>query len=374
MGDTSDLELTWRTVMISMACLPLLICAVILLFRKIERSPSIYLALFLLAIILAVGPQIIGYAGFYDKWPGLTFFPLFSTELLLGPLIYLHADRLMRGGALGWRKFLLAPGILQLIYYTIIYFRWDNHLDKWAYNGKYHAPYILPVENILTVAFMIVALIAIWRLIKTYRAHLDATSSAAMDYDPIWLRNLIVALVISSLIFGGLEIADTFMRVSYNAAFPFQVLAILVIAWIAIEAVWRLNHNFPKLSGQKDNPNPTLDTRTQDCAINGEKLREKVIAENWHLEPRLSIRQVAARMGTNETYISRALNQGLGKSFNTFINGLRVDHAKSLIQSNDGSFLNIAFDSGFNSKATFNRVFRQQTGQTPTQFKKSQNP
>lgn len=374
MGGTSDLELTWRTVMISMACLPLLICAVILFFRKIERSPSIYLALFLLAIILAVGPQIIGYAGFYDKWPGLTFFPLFSTELLLGPLIYLHADRLMRGGALGWRKFLLVPGILQLIYYTIIYFRWDNHLDKWAYNGKYHAPYILPVENILTVAFMIVALIAIWRLMKTYRAHLDATSSAAMDYDPIWLRNLIVALVISSLIFGGLEIADTFMRVSYNAAFPFQVLAILVIAWIAIEAVWRLNHNFPKLSGQKDNPNPSLETRAQDCAINGEKLREKVIAENWHLEPRLSIRQVAARMGTNETYISRALNQGLGKSFNTFINGLRVDHAKSLIQSNDGSFLNIAFDSGFNSKATFNRVFRQQTGQTPTQFKKSQNP
>ena len=167
MGDTSDLELTWRTVMISMACLPLLICAFVLFFRKVERPASIYLALFLLAIILAVGPQIIGYAGFYDRWPGLTFFPLFSTELLLGPLIYLHADRLMRGGALGWRKLLLVPGILQLIYYTIIYFRWDNHLDKWAYNGKYHAPYILPVENILTVAFMIMALIAIWRLIKT---------------------------------------------------------------------------------------------------------------------------------------------------------------------------------------------------------------
>jgi len=373
MDDSLALYLSWRTVMMSMACLPLLICAFLLLFRKIEKPASLYLALFLIATVLAVGPQIIGYAGFYDKWPGLTFFPLFSTELLLGALIYLHADRLMRGGPLEWRKYLLLPGIIQLLYYTVIYFRWDDHLDKWAYNDKFHAPYVLPFENVLTVIFMVLALIAIWRLIKTYRAHLEATSSAALDYDPIWLRNLIVALIISSLIIGGLELADTFRRVSYNAAFPFQVLAILVIAWIAVEAVWRLNYQFPKLSAKATKLNSNQESDTQNWIKNGEALREKVIAESWHLEPRLSIREVAARMGTNETYLSRTLNQGLGQSFNGFINSLRVDHAKDLLRKGNSSILTTAYNSGFNSKATFNRVFKDIAGTTPSAFKTSQN-
>lgn len=195
-----------------------------------------------------------------------------------------------------------------------------------------------------------------------------------MDYDPIWLRNLVVALVISSLIFGGLEIADTFMRVSYNAAFPFQVLAILVIAWIAVEAVWRVNHNFPKLSSETTDRKTYSETSSQDWASSGQKLREKVMVESWHLEPRLSIREVAARMGTNETYLSRTLNQGLGQSFNGFINTLRVDHAKNLLRKGDRSVLNVAYDSGFNSKATFNRVFKDISGTTPSAFRTSQNP
>jgi len=373
MEDNSSLVLGWRSVMMGMACLPLLICAVILLFRKTETHASRYLALFLLAAILAVGPQIIGYAGFYNQWPGLTFFPLFSTELLIGPLIYLHADQIMRGGPLGWRKYLLLPGIVQFIYYTFIFFRWDNHLDKWAYNDKFHAPYIIPTENILTVVFIVLGLLAIWRLIKTYRAHLNATSSAALDYDPIWLRNLIVALTLSSLLFAGLELTDTFMRVSYNTAFPVQVLAILIIAWIAIEAVWRLNQDYPKLSFNKI-PQTDTGSTEQDWRENADRLKKRVISEAWHLEPRLSIRDVAMRMGTNETYLSRTLNQGMGQSFNRFINDLRVDHAKSLLSADNTSILTIAYDSGFNSKATFNRVFKEIAGTTPSAFKTSQKP
>lgn len=358
--------------MMGMACLPVLICGLILIFRRTEKPACLYLGLFFLAAILAVGPQIIGYAGFYDRWPGLTYFPLFSTELLLGPLVYLHADRLMRGGALGWRKYLLLPGLLQLIYYTVIFFRWDNHLDKWAYNAKYHAPYILPVENILTVALMGFALFAIYKLIKRYRAFLDATSSQAMDYDPVWLRNLFIGLLLAGGLFASLELISTFIYVGYDAAFPVQVAAILVLAWIAIESVWRLNKAFPKLSATPSPEAPV--SPDKDWAAQAQALRSRVSDEKWYLEPGLTIRDVAARMGSNETYISRALNQGQGESFNTFINGLRINHAKDLIQTQSGSLLTIAFDSGFNSKATFNRVFKIQTGQTPSQFKTSQSP
>jgi transcriptional regulator GlxA family with amidase domain len=53
---------------------------------------------------------------------------------------------------------------------------------------------------------------------------------------------------------------------------------------------------------------------------------------------------------------------------------LRVEHAKCLITEDSLSLLDVASAAGFNSKATFNRVFRDIAGQTPSQFKKSQNP
>lgn len=374
MGDTSNLGLGWRTVMMGMACLPIIICAAFLLRRRVEKSASNYLAFFLIAAVLAVGPQIIGYAGFYDVWPGLTFFPLFATELWLGPLIYLHADKLMRGGPLGWRKYLLVPGIVQTIYYCWAFFTLGDYKAKWAYNGEIHAPYILPAENILTVALFLFTIIAIWKMVKRYRSHLDQTSSAALDYDPVWLRNLIIALILAGSVLAALELADTFMNVSYNAAFPFQVMSMLVIAWIAIEAVWRLNQFFPKMSPGQIKPPLPKNEGGQNWSENAALLKKQIIDNNWHLEPRLSVRDVASRMGTNETYLSRTLNQGLGQSFNTFINGLRVEHAKNLLQGPKDSVLNIAFDSGFNSKATFNRVFRDIAGQTPTQYKTSQLP
>jgi len=369
MGEETNLVLGWRTVMMGMACLPILICAVLLFFKKIEIPACRYLALFFIAAVLAVGPQIIGYAGFYNRWPNLTYFPLFSTELWLGPLIYLHADRLLRGGTLGWRKLLFLPGIIQAVYYTFIFFKWDNHLDKWAYNSTYHAPYILPLENLLTIGLMIFAVLAIWRLTKKYRHHLEQTQSAALEYDPTWLRNFIIALLLAGGVFSGLELADTVATISYDTAFPFQVISILIVTWIAIESVWRLSKPFPKTSSMAIEQT----TEAKDWSHEAKILKEKIKSEGWYLEAGLSIRDVSSRMATNESYVSRSLNQGSGQSFNQFINGLRIEHAKTLINDGGTSILNIAYDSGFNSKATFNRVFKNKTGQTPSQFKSSQN-
>lgn len=374
MGDIANLTLGWRTVMMGMICLPILICAIILGFRQIEKSASRFLAAFLLAAVLAVGPQIIGYAGFYNVWPGLTYFPLFYTELWLGPLIYLHANRLMRGGPLGWRKYLLLPGLVQIGYYVWAFFGLGDYQAKWAYNKAVHHPYIFPIEKIVGVGLMVFAMIAIWRLVRFYRSYLDQTSSAALEFNPVWLRNLILGLLIGGGIFAGLELISALRPVSYDAAFPFQVLTMLVMAWIAIDAVWRLAKSFPKMAGHASGQNETASESSRDWAKEGRQLQAAVLSNEWFLEPRLSIRDLAARMGTNESYLSRALNQGLGQSFNRFINGLRVAHAKKLLKECDTSLLSIAYDSGFNSKATFNRVFREIAGQTPSLYKKSQNP
>lgn len=75
-------------------------------------------------------------------------------------------------------------------------------------------------------------------------------------------------------------------------------------------------------------------------------------------------------------HITQVLNENLNKNFNTFINEYRVEYAKKLIKSSkyeSWSFLSISFESGFNSKATFNTFFKKYTGMTPSEFKKDES-
>jgi len=367
--DDAQIVIGWRSALIFAVCLPILISAVILMFRRTERRANIFLGLALIASVWSLGPQIIGFANAYTVWPGLTFFP-FNSELLIPPLIYFHAHALMTKEPLGWRKFLLLPGILALLYYLSAYLFLGDYENKWAFTRELHSPII---EPILISVTLIMALTCLWltiSLIRHYRSFLRQTESAARDFDPVWLIWGFGLLALAGMIWFSLGLISLINPdISYRAAYPFQLAVIMIFAALGFSAISRINETFPKIAAADDGisaPSPS----ERDWKADGETLTQSVLSNRWFLEPRLSIRDVASRMGTNETYVSRALNLGIGKTFNRFINELRVEHAKALIQSRNDNFLTIAMDSGFNSKATFNRVFRDIAGETPSTFKK----
>lgn len=363
--------LNWRSVMMGMVVLLTILCGLVLFLRRTEPKASLYFGLFLVLGALSMGPQVIGYAGAYEVAPWLTFLPVFYTETFIGPLLIAHAHALMTGGHLGWRKWVFAPGVLFSLYYTYAFAGLNGglfaHESKWAFNNAVHEPYIVPIESLVGFGLILVALITIWRQRREYLAFLDRTESAARDYDPIWLRNLIIAVGFGALIYGGLELATQLTDMSYDTAFPFQVALMGVFAWIGLDAAWRLTKSFPKSTARR----PTTDPAPIERDGWASRLQGAMEAERWYLEPRLSIRDVARRLGTNESYISRALNSDIGQSFNAYVNSLRVEHAKNRMRDSRDPLLQIAMDSGFNSKATFNRVFRELSGQTPSQFRKS---
>jgi AraC-like DNA-binding protein len=384
MGDTSNLVLSWRTVMMAMVCLPILICVVILCTKKIEKKASVALACLLFAVVLSVMPQIIGFAYFYRVWPELTFFP-FATQLWFGPLLYIHAHLLLKSEALTWRKWLLLPGVLQTTYYTAAFFLLGNYEDKWEFSRNIHSVYVAPFEGVLAIALLGFALYKIWRLYYRYETYIFDTESIAIEFQPVWLKRIIIVVLIGGGLFAAIEISSIFVRLSYTATFPIQVLIIMSVAWLGIEAVWRLNQPFPKLPvhatavidehlSRPKNKTESIDARVADLSAivleQAQNINELVSTQHWFLEPRFSLKELAKRMASNEAYISKAINQGLNTSFNHYINGLRVNHAQTLIQSTSLPLLTIALDSGFNSKATFNRVFKDICGVTPSQFKK----
>ena len=73
--------------------------------------------------------------------------------------------------------------------------------------------------------------------------------------------------------------------------------------------------------------------------------------------------------------MSLAINEGLKKNFYDLVNGYRVEEAKRLLvdpNSNNYTVLSIGFEAGFNSKTTFNTVFKKFTGLTPTAYREMQ--
>lgn len=92
-------------------------------------------------------------------------------------------------------------------------------------------------------------------------------------------------------------------------------------------------------------------------------------------EPELTLQQLAGQLELHSYLVSQALNDGLKKNFYDLINGRRVEEAKRLLlnpKNQNYTILSVGFEAGFNSKTTFNTVFKKFTGLTPTEYRDKQ--
>ena len=84
------------------------------------------------------------------------------------------------------------------------------------------------------------------------------------------------------------------------------------------------------------------------------------------LQPQLTITDVADRMGTNKTYISRLVNNSYHMPFPDLINALRVDYTQRyLINHHNATQVEVAKACGFSSASALNNTFKKVTGMTP---------
>lgn len=92
------------------------------------------------------------------------------------------------------------------------------------------------------------------------------------------------------------------------------------------------------------------------------------------LDEDLALASLSAILEVPDKKLSTLLNQNMGTSFYDYINGHRVEEFKSRLatpDSNTYTLLAIAYDCGFKSKSSFNRVFKNTTGLSPSEYQKS---
>lgn len=127
--------------------------------------------------------------------------------------------------------------------------------------------------------------------------------------------------------------------------------------------------------------NPVEDKATKKYSSSGlnpeaadlihEKLTRCMKEEHLFTEPELSLSMLAAKLEVHPNYLSQVINAKEGKSFFDYINFLRVEEFKRLVElpgQEQFTLMSIAMDCGFNSKSSFNKNFKKIMGQSPTEY------
>lgn len=112
----------------------------------------------------------------------------------------------------------------------------------------------------------------------------------------------------------------------------------------------------------------------EELSLYIERLTTLMEEDELYLNPDLSLRLLAEYMNLSANQLSHVLNEGVQKSYTSFINSYRLDYFKKRLLKEDAHQLTIlamAYDSGFNSKTVFNTFFKKEEGITPRAYWKA---
>ncbi len=343
-----------------------LVVAGLLLTAQRNRPANRMLAALLIALSLSLGPDIIGFAGFYDRWPWLSFAP-FDIGLLPGPLFYCFVIALTSGHLQqGWGAHFVLPAI-ELAYRSICFLLPLAAKEQWADGG--HGQVVAPLLDLAGFTSIVAYTVLARRVLVRYRRWLGDHVSFGDDYRLPWLGLYlgIMALLIVGVVGFAITSPDGVDR--YFHWFWFHAGVAIAGFAMGVAGLRAAEWQYPPMV--RDTADPVaaaIQNPSGEVALAWElRVREK----QWFRDPQLTLARLAEHLDLTESQLSRGLNQGLGKNFNEFVNGLRVAAVQaSLRDPHDArDLLPIAFDAGFSSKASFNRAFKAVTGETPTAFR-----
>lgn len=342
--------------------------AVLLLRAQTNRAANRWLALLILGVAALMTPYIIGYAGFYDRWPWLSFAP-FSYTLAFGPLLYLYTATLTGTQPARVRPHFV-PVTVQFLAYALV-FPFPLPTKDW-WNAAAHRPYIDPGFDIAALVSIAAYGAAAYRRYRLYRRWLGENRTDGVDFEPSWIRNFLAALALIGLIWAGFVIAKWLdPSRDYFDQFPLYVGFSLLVLYLGIGG-WRHSEtSFPQVAPPEPVEMPEPAAPTRDWAAQGEAWLARIEADALWRDPGLTLTGLARLLGTNTTYLSRGLGAAAGENFNAIINRRRVEAMQRLLAApgEQRDLLTLAFDVGFNSKASFNRAFQDFAGMSPSAWR-----
>jgi ABC-type antimicrobial peptide transport system permease subunit/AraC-like DNA-binding protein len=227
-----------------------------------------------------------------------------------------------------------------------------------------------PVLQLLAFVSVIIYLYLAHRLIGRFYQRLKFNGGDRYRDELRWLHRLLTGFGLLWLLWIPYTAVVYFFyhnQLSTHAYYPLYLLLAVVFTRIAIVV-----HLRPEVSGAAQAASFRKPMLPAELKQRGTWLKKAVKAGRYYQDPELSLNSLADKLELGPHELSLIINKVLKKSFNDFINEYRVADFVQKMQDpayDHITLLGIAFESGFNSQSTFNRIFRQITGKSPVDYK-----
>lgn len=329
---------------------------------------------------------------FDRKYPHLMLIPI-GLPLLMGPLHYLYAKSLIHS----WTKIKKEDWLhaLPFIIYELLIIP-DYFTPRQELAATMQKIYIegLPFKYVIFNWFILIQIMTYMILtiliIKHYSRKIKNVFSTIEKIKLDWLRNVTYMGIFVVTIFF---IENMFLLAGINLSHFFNLTSLLFAIFIYIMGYMGLLKSeifaepeiaksiseLPKLSYQAEKEMDKSHPKYEKSGLSSERakkyldnLLELMEKEKPYTNSDLTLTQLADMLSITPHNLSEILNTQLNQNFFDFINHYRIEEAKKGLadpEKQHFTVLAIGFDAGFNSKTSFNTIFKKYTNMTPSEYR-----
>lgn len=345
--------------------------------KEIIHEHKILIAFFFINGILLLDHymEISAYSIKYPHLIGLSY----ALPLILGPILYYYTLVISSKEKIKAKRFFILHGLpfLLLLFFLLFDFYFLSAEEKLAYYQRESQEQTsLPIylaEFFLNFSVPVYSLLSLLH-IRRFRKRLPDEFSYTENINLAWLETILYFFIGLSIISLSTHIiSDLIPLIPFSQAdnllFLSLGIAIVFIGYFGIKQ--KAIYSSPEVS---EAPLKKIQASSSNFRDEKSQLETLLSEKKLYLQARLSLDELAQEMKMSSNQVSLLINEGFQKSFYDLINEMRVEEVKRKIADPDFSHLSllgIGLECGFNSKSSFNLIFKKFSGQTPSQYKKS---
>jgi AraC-like DNA-binding protein len=304
-----------------------------------------------------------------------------SLQFLLAPSIYISilyfVNPTSKFKIRYWLHFL--PFLVFAFLENVIFFSEKSISTKTLFDIGDTSFYVRDILPFQTLAYVLVSYLTL----RKHNKSLELITAAIQNINLNWLK-LFLLILIFQILFWINDALDLFpvllqitgfiysLSVFFLAYYALRQTAIFPFRKEDLDEVSEVLYPFPPTEIEMSKPQRLSKEQISILSI---QLDSLMADEKIFLDNELNLATVAEKLGISIHDASYLINEVTGSNFYNFINKFRVEEAKKLLTSakiDKLNMLGIAFESGFNSKTSFNTAFKKLIGLSPSEYAKQQ--
>ena len=305
-------------------------------------------------------------------------FLLSPFQWLMAPLLYFFVrSKTIPGFSFSGKDTLhLIPFVVIGVFYTVEFFTLTT-AEKQALLASGWLKtipnrVIIPLVGDLTqLAYLLAAL----GLMNRFGIYLKDWFSSIEKREMRWLKRIIliwIGVFLLHLFYVLVQVFDGRLPFALQVLDTMNVIHFLMVNVMALAAIT----DYFEASRQSENSDtppqeykaPSLPAGEREALF--ERLETFMQEDQPFLENDLTLRMLADRLALTPRELSETINKQSGRNFFDYINRYRIEAAQQKLRTDvTARILDVALDSGFNSKSVFNEAFKRHSGETPSAYR-----